>query len=458
MDENMKFDNIRSLEAEQGVLSSMMINNECCYEVLNALNTDDFYYEKNQVIYKAIKNLVKESKKFDLFILAENLKDNNIIQKAGGITYLTQVYSSFLSLEMLDMYIDRIVEYSQRRKLLNLASYINTNIGKGIEELKQEATHLLTNIIAQKDEIETSEIQEEDYLNELERRMSKEDEFIKTGFYAIDNKINGFNPGDLVTIFAFSGVGKTTLALQIALNNIRSNKKVLFFSLEMPTCQIRDRLISNLTKISFRKIRYGELNDKELERVIKANSYLSANNRLLISEEDELLKITNKIQYQVIQNNIDIIFIDYVNLINITGNNKEEYYRITECTRLLKKLAKKIKKPIVILAQGKQEQASKMNNSNMEVWEKVSVNDIAGGASIFRDSDVVLGMYRNIEIDNRAVYEKLKEEGQIDLSSDNPDNNPDRINVLIKKSRASGKGIVSLGWKPETYNISNLVR
>ena len=146
-----------------------------------------------------------------------------------------------------------------------------------------------------------------------------------------------------------------------------------------------------------------------------------------------------------------------INLINITGNNKEEHYRVAECTRLLKRLAIKINKPIVILAQAKQEAASKMSNNNLNIWEKVAVNDVAGGASIYRDSDIVIGIYRNIEIDNELVRNKLQRENNknIDYFSKNSDKNPECMTLLIKKSRASGKDIVAMKWKSKNYRISN---
>jgi len=253
------------------------------------------------------------------------------------------------------------------------------------------------------------------------------------------------------------GVGKTALAAQIALNIIKTKKRVLMFSLEMGKEQIRDRIISNITGIPFSKVRYGNLESHELDKVVQANMFLSSNKGLLVSEEDELLNITSKIQMEVMRNGVDIVFIDYINLINIMGNNKEEFYRVTECTRLLKKLAKKVNIPIVILAQGKQEAASKMNNKSLEIWDKVAVNDIAGGASIYRDSDIVLGMYRNVELDNKLVRDKLHQEDERNINYNSPsaDKNPQCMTLLIKKSRASGKDIIAARWKAENYRISN---
>lgn len=452
----MEYEKLHSLEVEKNILGAMIIDNNSCIQVIEEkVREEDFYYTYNKILFSTIKGIFKDKATMDLLVLIEELKDKDLLSKVNGISYVTDVSSSVITTVNLTSYIEILREYSQKRKLLSLSNHIRINIGKGLEELQQEVTGLIAETIEGDNSTETSERQEEEYLYILEKRMKGEISPTKTGLTGLDSKISGFNEGDLVTIFAFSGVGKTALAAQIALNNIRNNNKVLFFSLEMPKEQVRDRLISNLTGVPFKNIRSGQLNDNELDKVIEANTYLSSNNRLLISVEDELLNITSKIQIEIMKNDIDIIFIDYINLINITGNNKEEHYKVAECTRLLKKLAIKINKPIVILAQGKQECASKITNKNLNIWEKVAVNDIAGGASIYRDSDIVIGMYRNIELDNKVVRDILANQSKIDYSSTDPDVNPECMNLLIKKSRASGKDIIAVKWKAQNYRISN---
>lgn len=452
----MEYEKLHSLEVEKNILGAMIIDNNSCIQVIEEkVREENFYYTYNKILFRTIKSIFKDKATMDLLLLIEELKDKDLLSKVNGVSYVTDVSSSVITTANLTNYIELLKEYSQKRKLISISNYIRANIGNGLEELQQEVTGLIAETIEGDNNTETSEKQEEEYLYILEKRMKGEINPIKTGLTGLDSKISGFNAGDLVTIFAFSGVGKTALAAQIALNNIRNNNKVLFFSLEMPKEQVRDRLISNLTAVPFKNIRSGQLNDNELDKVIEANTYLSSNNRLLISVEDELLNITSKIQIEIMKNDIDIVFIDYINLINITGNNKEEHYKVAECTRLLKKLAIKINKPIVILAQGKQECASKITNKNLNIWEKVAVNDIAGGASIYRDSDIVIGMYRNIELDNKVVRDILANQSKIDYSSTDPDINPECMNLLIKKSRASGKDIIAVKWKAQNYRISN---
>lgn len=453
----MDRDKLYSMEVEEQILGISICETKCFIQVMELkVKESDFYFDRNKILFNAIKTVFREKQTTDLVILADYLKKHNTLDKVGGITKISDLMSEVITTSNIKAYVEALKEYSQKRHLINISKSIQLNIDKSPEEIQQLINTLIVDMTAEA-VTETVEGQEEEYLNVLDKRMKGEINPLKTGLRDLDNNITGFNGGDLVTIFAFSGVGKTTLATQVALNVIQQKKKVLFFSLEMPKEQIRDRIISNLTNIPFKNIKYGNLQDEELNKVIIANGYLSRDKGLLVSEEDELVDITSKIQYEVLKNDIDIIFIDYINLVNITGNNKEEHQRITECTRIFKKLAKSIKKPIVILAQGKQESAHKMQNKNLGLWDKVAVNDIAGGASIYRDSDIVLGMYRNVELDNKLVRDYLVKENEknIDYNSPLADKNPECVNVLIKKSRASKKDILNFRWKAENYRISN---
>lgn len=453
----MDRDKLYSIEVEEQILGISICETKCFIQVMELkVKESDFYFDKNKLLFNAIKTVFREKQTTDFVILAEYLKKNNTLDKVGGITKISDLMGGVITTSNIKAYVEALKEYSQKRHLINISKSIQLNIDKSPEEIQQVINTLIVDMTAEA-VTETVEGQEEEYLNVLDKRMKGKINPLKTGLRDLDNNITGFNGGDLITIFAFSGVGKTTLATQIALNVIRQKKKVLFFSLEMPKEQIRDRIISNLTNIPFRNIKYGKLQDEELNKVIMANGYLSRDKGLLVSEEDELVDITSKIQYEVLKNNIDIVFIDYINLVNITGNNKEEHQKITECTRLFKKLAKSIKKPIVILAQGKQESAYKMQNKNIALWDKIAVNDIAGGASIYRDSDIVLGMYRNVELDNKLVREYLVKENEknIDYNSPLADKNPECVNILIKKSRASKKDILNFRWRANNYRISN---
>lgn len=447
----MDIETLRDIDNENYVLSALMTTEGYLRANEFKLTTEDFYNSKNKTIFKTIKEIFDKEQKIDLILLIEKLKSNGDIKNIGA-SYLTELNEVCYTLETLESHIMKLKEYSHKRKLYDLSKFIQSNLDKSAEELQSASSQLLLNTLEEEETIENSKSQGEkflDYLEEVEKGNIKQ---VKTYISDLDRIIGGIAEGNLATVFAFSNVGKTTFALQVALNNIRMKKKVLYFSLEMSSNELRGRLITNLIGIDYQKLMYkGNKTPEEFEKILSANDDISKG--LLVSNEDNLSNIVAKIQYEVLKNNIDLIIIDYIDLITLTNMKKEEYQKNIEVTRTLKRLALKLKKPIMILAQGKQEMASKMNNQALSIHEKVSVNDVFGGSSIFKDSDIVIGLYRNTELDNKQVREELGD--KIDYNSKNPEKNPESIAILVKKTRASGKGIISCIYKGNRFRIAN---
>ena len=448
----MNLDNLRNLELEQYVLGGLLDREG--YLIANdfKVSDKDFYDTKHQIIFNAIKRVFNSESKLDILAVADNLKNSNELQKVGGVTYLTELMSSCLSINNLDTHIPRLKDYTKKRDLYELGKFLINNLDKPSEELQIKSSELILNNLEEESKVDTRESQGDDFLKYIEEVGKGETTIIKTYLTALDRIIGGFYQGNLVTIFSFSNVGKTTFMLQLALNNIRMNKKALVFSLEMSPNEIRGRMITNLTNIPYQRLMYEEEKTaEEYEKILKANDELSKG--LIVSNEDNLNNMMAKIQYEVLKNDTDIIFIDYIDLITLDSDRGEEYKKNIVVTRALKRLALKLKKPIVILAQCKQEVASKMSNPSLSINEKIAVNDVGGGASIFRDSDIVLGLYRNTELDNKEVRREMGD--KIDYNSPNADKNPEVINILVKKTRASGKGMTACRYEADKFRVSN---
>ena len=450
----MEIESLRSKEIEQNILGNIINNNSILLELRNrGITSKDFYFDNHKVIYDAVNSVFDKYTSYDLITVLQYLNDTKGIERTS-ISYVTELSSEAILISKLDSYLDILKSYSKKRSLLDISKYINSNIDKDPEEMQQEINKMLLNSLSTT-VTETVKGQADEYIAVLEKRISGEDVALKTGLFTLDNCIDGFSNSDLITIFAFSGVGKTTLACQIATNVIRQHKRVLFFSLEMPKEQIRDRLLSNLTSIEYKKIKNGQLEGNELNKLISYNDRLSEMKSILILEDTHLTDITSKIQLEAIKNDIDIVFIDYVNLIRTSKDYRNEYEQIRECTKALKQLAKNINKPIVILAQAKQEVADKNVNGNIGVYQKLNDNDIAGGASIFRDSDKVIGMYRNVDLDQEAGRGALDEKGLLDYNSKSAEYNPACVNLLVRKCRSGKKETLAFKWEPKYYRISN---
>lgn len=449
---------LRSEELEKNVLGNIINNISTLLEVKgNGITEKDFYYDKHKEIYKAIMKVFEENNNIDLVLLLEFLNRNKLINKCGSISYITSLATESILVGSIVNHIEILKDYSKRRNILEISKYIMANIGEDPSVLHQEINNRLIDNLGSGN-IETHDRQLEEYLKAIESRLLGENAAIKTGLRKLDQYIDGLANSDLITIFAFSGVGKTTLMCQMVVNIIRQKKRTVVFSLEMPKEQIWDRILSNLADIEYSKIKHGRVNDDELDSIVKFSSEITSNKSFLVLEDNSLTDIISKVQLEVMKNDVDVIFIDYINLITTSTRYKTEHDQVRECTRALKQLAKSIRKPIVILAQAKQTVAEKITNSNVDVYQKLNDADIHGGASIFRDSDKVIGMYRNTDLDQAAGRRALEDRGLLDYNSKSAEFNPSCVNLLIRKCRSGEKATLSFGWNAKYYRVSNLER
>lgn len=449
----MNLDLIRNIEIEQSVLSNAMNKEGLLFIKNSKVKTDDFYLDKHKEIFKAILQTYDKENEIDIVLLLEYCQCNGLLDKAGGKNYLIEVSSCSTGISQLKAYIDRLKEYKLKRDILNITKVINQNEDINSKEL----LNLVQDRILSIQKVSNTEKSQEEYLLEymtLKENLYKGDAnnavTIKTGLYDLDNAIHGFSNAELITIFAFSAVGKSTVAGQIALNIARKKKKVMYFSLEMTYLQVMDRFVSNVTGIPHQNIKYlnkDKVSDDEILKVMAAadniNKYIS------IYDTRYLNDIISNIQITKMQNNVDIVFIDYISLIDGV-NAADERMRITRITQRLKALANTLNIPIVILAQATQA-AEQRNNDKYKPYEKLSDTDIADSASVFRDSDTVLGIYRNTLLDD----EKARKDLTVNYSSKDAGINPDAVNILVKKCRNSTKKTLSFRWSGKNFRVDN---
>lgn len=450
----MNLDIIRNIGIEQHILGSMIIDLNSILTVRNSrAQTEDFYELRHKIIFNAINQVFKDYNKADFVLLTDFLKSNDLITKAGGITYITALAGSIESTSNINTYVDRLLQYSCKRRIIELSDYIKANEGLDNETLKTEIHRRVLDLFdSGKPDLEMQGAGEA-FLISLEKRYKGEASGIKTGLNTLDDTTGGMNPGELITLFAFSSVGKTTLALQMAVNIIRQNRKVLYFSLEMPAEQLIERLNGNLCSINSRDLRNGNLTDEEWCSVTQATGWLCMDNRLNICRDNILSRIIAKIQLEKLKNNIDIVFVDYIGLIEAPREERRDL-QIANITRKLKVLAGELNIPIVILAQAKQSTLGK-NGDNYRIYEKISETDIGESGAIFKDSDKVIAMYRNIELDDPMARKAALDSEMLDYNSKDATYNPDCVNLLVKKCRNGTKGSMAFRWEGQYYGISN---
>ena len=331
MDEFQLTENsLHSLEIEKSILGAILIDPNIIYNISDRINASDFYFNFNQLIYESIlKRRDKYSKiNLDLNILMENLKEDNILDSIGGVEYLNELIDSSYTSANIEAYIEIFKEYSKKRKLLN----VSKEISKSIYDNKKNSTDLLEEVqvsISQIDEegsgddiIKLSELVARDY--ERTDNNTIED-YPKTKFTRYDSVTNGLRPATLLILAARPAMGKTAFSLNIALNVAKQNKRVLIFSLEMGEEELYNRLLAAESEIELKHIQRNrfDLNDKDtINKLLIARDTLS-NLEVYIdaSATPTITAIKNKSRLlQRKYKNIDLIIIDYLQLVSATSN------------------------------------------------------------------------------------------------------------------------------------------
>ena len=438
--QNIELKQISNDEIEKAVLSCVFQENT----LIDELDTDLFFNEKHKLIFNTFKEMFKKDKEIDLILFISYLKEKNI---SVTITEITDIYNATFSLANIESYIDKLKELKVKRNILKFTTSINYNIDSSeiidkLQKVLEDNTTVKTNNISTKEYLF-------EFMEQLEQEKNIENEYIKTGLVSLDSKILGIKNKQLITISAYTGIGKSVLVNQLISNMLRKDKKVTLFTLEMGREEIINRLISTNTAIEYSKLYKRELTDEEKIKITDFISYLYTKNLEIYEFMDNLKDIISTIKKEKMKGNTDIIFIDLINRINNSEadiKNRAEY--LGGITRKLKLLAGKLDIPIVITAQ-----INRVVEGRQD--KRPTLADIKESGGIAEDSDLVLGLYRDRELERREVRESLNDKGILDYNSKNADCNPNAIELLILKGRNINIGTYSFYWNGTIQRIGN---
>ena len=438
--QNIELKQISNDEIEKAVLSCVFQENT----LIDELDIDLFFNEKHKLIFNTFKEMFKKDKEIDLILFISYLKEKNI---SVTITEITDIYNATFSLANIESYIDKLKELKVKRNILKFTTNINYNIDSSeiidnLQKVLEDNTTVKTNNISTKEYLF-------EFMEQLEQEKNTENEYIKTGLVSLDSKILGIKNKQLITISAYTGIGKSVLVNQLISNMLRRDKKVTLFTLEMGREEIINRLISTNTAIEYSKLYKKELSDEEKIKITDFISYLYTKNLEIYEFMDNLKDIISTIKKEKMKGNTDIIFIDLINRINNPEadiKNRAEY--LGGITRKLKLLAGKLDIPIVITAQ-----INRVVEGRQD--KRPTLADIKESGGIAEDSDLVLGLYRDRELERREVRESLNDKGILDYNSKNADCNPNAIELLILKGRNINIGTYSFYWNGTIQRIGN---
>lgn len=421
-------------DAEKNLLASIIVQPDILFDLLPKLNPDDFYDLRHRDIYKVLVNLNKEGKNIEYVSILEEYKKVCKTFTQEDQIYILEMSSSLSSAFMYLNYLNTVLENSNKRKLIQLGKELveknhdaSLSFSANIDYIENKIKELneqreVNKLSSLKEVWELVEGKAED-VKKLRAKLGENftTTGIATGFDNLDIETSGLQKEELIIIAARPGVGKSAFAMQLALNIAGGNKTVVFFSLEMSTIQLGQRVIANLCEIPLNEIKSATLN-AEQSYMIKHTLNDYQNYNLFFDDQcngtiDDIRAKVRRLQQE---KGIDLIIVDYLQLLSEPGiaNRQEE---VSKISRRLKQLAREFKVPIIALSQLSREVEKRENKMPI-------LADLRESGSIEQDADVVMFLYS---------ADKYKKPGE---AKDNT------IQLIISKNR-QGSAPSTLNYK-----------
>ncbi|MFA5577243.1 MAG: replicative DNA helicase, partial [Tissierellaceae bacterium] len=331
-----------SLEAEQSVLGSMILNKEAINSALEIIRPDDFYKEANREIFEAIIVLFNKNEPVDLITLSEELKRRGTLENTGGVTYLANLSSGVATTANVRYYCKIVEEKSILRRLIiscdevMLKSYEDSEEVNAIIEGAEKSIFDITQGRHREGFFPLNEVLLKSF-SQIEERAANQGALtgVTTGFVDLDHKLSGLQKSDLVLLAARPSMGKTALALNIATNAaLKGNARVAMFSLEMSKEQLVQRMISATAHVDLQKIISGRLSEDEWVQVISSMGPLSKAEIFIDDTAGiSLMEMKAKSRRLKIEKGLDLILIDYLQLMQMEGRTENRQQEISAISR-----------------------------------------------------------------------------------------------------------------------------
>ncbi len=443
MESNSSFDIVSnsrqpfSVEAEQSVLGSILIDPKCLNVIQTMLKVEYFYVEEHQKIYEIVTQMYEKNLPIDYITLLEQLKSQGVYDDAGGKSYLTQLAQCVPTTANLENYISIVRDRFFARSLMKAAQGILRDVNENaldsnllldsaeqrIYEIRQGRSN--SDLVHIK-----SVIRDETYdrLTKVADPETRGDYIgIPCGIAELDQTLTGLNKSDLIILGARPGMGKTSFALNIARNvAVNSRKTVCFFSLEMSRDQLAQRLLSNEAAIESGHLRDSSLmDDKEWARLAQAAEQLS-NADIYVDQTPSITVPEMKAKLRRMKK-VDLVIIDYLGLMTSPKAKEGRVQEVSDITRNLKIMAKELMVPVIACAQLSRGTEVKGKS------HKPQLSDLRDSGSIEQDADIVLFLYR---------------EKYYDTDNSDPENvaDPNQAECIVAKNRHGECKTIPLHW------------
>ncbi|MBI72264.1 MAG: replicative DNA helicase [Candidatus Marinimicrobia bacterium] len=425
------------VEAEAAVLGCILINSESMSQAMQIVDEKDFYNPSNATIYENMLLLFENNKTIDYVSVIEQLKKNNKLKEVGDAYYITGLTEQAPSTQNVEYYAKLVKEKSILRNIINVASNISNEAYQDqgdVTEILDKAEQTLFSLSKDADKGRFKEINPilHDVLDNWSNRKEGSLTGVPSSFFDLDNMLSGFQKSDLIILAGRPSMGKTALALNFARNIAVENKlKVGFFSLEMSSKQLVERLITSEAQADSHLVRTGKLPKNEWRKLSEAASILSESNVYIDDSADlNIMELRAKARQLKADKDIDILFIDYIQLLHAPQKSESRQQEISYISRSLKALAKELDIPIVALSQLSRAVESRTDHRPI-------MSDLRESGAIEQDADVVMFIYR------KYVYSKSEEDEGL-------------AEIILSKHRNGPTGTVKVSFIDKYAKFDNL--
>ena len=435
-----------SAEAEQAVLGAVSIDNAMFDNVMDYVKTPDYFYlSLHKLIFSAMQEMMNFGQAIDFVTLLNKLKQNSGFDEAAGKTYLVNLIDTCPSPSRAASYAKIVADKYKLRMLITASREIIDDAAAAEEDtsvLLDSAEQRIFDIRSDGDKgglekLSSVLLQTFDRLDSLNREADESVRPVSTGIGDLDRVITGLNRSDLIILAARPGMGKTSFALNIARNvACKSKKSVAFFSLEMSKEQLASRLLSSEALVGGTKLRTGKLTDEEWQRLIPASDILK-NANLYIDDTPGITITEMKSRLRRLRQ-IDLVVVDYLQLMSSTRRIDSRVNEISEITRSLKIMAKELNVPVITLSQ-----LSRASEQRPD--HRPQLSDLRDSGSIEQDADIVLFLYRE------GYYDKNGDDNAaapaVDMNSGE---------CIVAKNRHGEMNTVKLHWQGEFMRFTDV--
>lgn len=430
-----------SIEAEQSVIGSMLMDKEAITIASEQISGEDFYGKQYGILFDAMVELNDEGKPVDLVTLQQRLKEKSVPPEIYSLEYIREVMAAVPTSANVKYYARIVAEKSVLRRLIRVNEEIANNCyaqNDTLETILENSEKSIFDIVQKRNNSDFVPIRQVvmNAMNMIEEASKNHGAVtgIATGFLDLDYKTAGFQPSDLILVAARPSMGKTAFVLNIAQHvAFHEDKAVAIFSLEMSKEQLVNRLLSLESKVNSQAIRTGNMKDDEWERLIEGADVIGRS-KLLIDDTPGISigELRSKCRKFKLEYNLEMIIIDYLQLMTSTAKNESRQQEISEISRSLKALARELHVPVIALSQLSRAVEQRPDHRPM-------LSDLRESGAIEQDADVVMFIYRDDYYNKDTELKNVAE-------------------IIIAKQRNGAIGTINLAWLPDYTQFANLAK